>query len=143
MRKISSYSLWIGNASDLQKPSDILAAGIEAVVEVADSEPFAILPRDLIRCRFPIANGGDNPPWLLGLAIESTAVFVQNDVPVLICCSAGMSRSVTIAAGGLARACLKRLAETLPLVVGAGPVDVSPGLMVQVQDVLGNLDLPP
>ena len=54
---------------------------------------LAALPRELVRCRFPLSDGGDNPPWLVRLAVESVAAFLRAKVPVLVCCSAGMSRS--------------------------------------------------
>jgi hypothetical protein len=137
MRQIVGHALWLGNAGDLREPRTVLGAGIEAIVELADSEPFAALPRELVRCRFPLSDGGDNPPWLLRLAVESVAALLRAGVPVLVCCSAGMSRSVCVAAGGLALAEGRPLGEVLSAVVGSGPADVSPGLLVQLQRTLG------
>jgi protein-tyrosine phosphatase len=91
----------------------------------------------LIRCRFPLPDGGDNPPWLLRLAAGSAAALLRTGVPVLVCCSAGMSRSVCAAAGGVALAEGRPLAEALSAVVGSGPADVSPGLLVGLRRVLG------
>jgi hypothetical protein len=129
--------LWLGNAGDLWDARAILAVGIAAVMELADSEPFAVLPRELIRCRFPLCDGGDNPSWLLRLAVESVAALLRASVPVLVCCSAGMSRSVCVAAGGVALAEGRPLAEALSVVVGSGPADVMPGLLAQLQHSLG------
>ena len=137
MRQITDRALWIGNAGDLRDARAILLAGIEAVVEVADCEPLAVLPRELVRCRFPVSDGGDNPPWMLRMAAESVASLLRAGVPVLVCCSAGMSRSLCIAAGGFALAEGRHLAEMLPEVVGSGPADVSPGLLAQLQEALG------
>lgn len=136
MRPVFGRALWLGNAGDLRDARAVLAAGIAAVVELADSEPFAVLPRDLIRCRFPLSDGGDNPPWLVRLAVESVAALLRAGVPVLVCCSAGMSRSLAIAAGGVAITEGRPLAESLSAVVGSGPADLSPGLLVQLQEVL-------
>ena len=97
MRRIAGRQLWIGHAGDLRDARAILDAGIAAVVELADSEPHAVLPRDLIRCRFPLSDDGNNPPWLIRLAARSVAELLQAGVPILVCCSAGMSRSVCIA----------------------------------------------
>ena len=108
-----------------------------AVVELADSEQLAVLPRELIRLRFPLSDGGDNPPWLLRLAAESVGALIRVGVPVLVCCSAGMSRSVCIAAGAVALAEGLPLDEALNAVVGLGPADVSPGLLVQLRQALG------
>jgi protein-tyrosine phosphatase len=115
----------------------VMAAGVGAVVELADSDQLATLPRELVRCRFPLSDGGDNPPWLLRLAAESVAALLRAGVPVLVCCSAGMSRSVCVAAAGVALAEGRPLSEALAAVAGSGPADVSPGLLVQVQQALG------
>lgn len=136
MRQVSERALWLGNAADLRDPARVLAAGIAAVVELADSEQFAVLPRELIRCRFPLSDDGTNPLWLLRLAAETVAAMVRAGVPALVCCSAGMSRSVCIAACGLSLADGKPLAEALSTVVGSGPADVSPGLFMQLQQAL-------
>lgn len=136
MRQVPGRALWLGNAGDLRDARAVLAAGIAAVVELADSEPFAALPRELIRCRLPLADGGDNPPWLVRLAVESVAALLRASVPVLVCCSAGMSRSVGVAAAGVALAEGRSLAESLSVVIGSGPADVLPGLLVQVQQSL-------
>ncbi|MCA9067699.1 MAG: dual specificity protein phosphatase family protein [Planctomycetaceae bacterium] len=101
MRKVDSLPLWIGNAGDL-KDVRAVCETVEAVVEVADSEPLAELPRSLIRCRFPLSDGGENPAWLLLLAATTVSTFLQSGVPTLVCCSAGMSRSVCVAAAGIA-----------------------------------------
>jgi protein-tyrosine phosphatase len=136
MRQVAGLPLWLGNAGDLRDVRAVLAAGARAVVELADSEPFATLPRELVRCRFPLSDGGDNPVWLLRLAAESVAALLRARVPVLVCCSAGMSRSVCVAAAGVALAEDESLAEALAAVVGSGPADVSAGLLVQLQQAL-------
>src|SRR3954471_11825175 len=123
MRHVAGRALWLGHAGDLRDSRAVLAAGIEAVVELADSEPLAVLPRELVRCRFPLSDGGENPRWLLRLAAEAVAGFLRASVPVLVCCSAGLSRSVCIAAAGLALAEARPLPETVAEVAGLGPAD--------------------
>jgi hypothetical protein len=115
-----------------------MAVGIEAVVELADSEQMAVLPRELVRCRFPLSDGGPNHPWLLRLAADSVAALLRARVPTLVCCPAGMSRSVCVADSGVALADGRSLEEALALVVASGPVDVSPALLGQVRDVLAS-----
>lgn len=137
MRQVVGRLLWLGNAGDLRDPRTIMAAGVEAVVELADSEQLAVLPRELVRCRFPLSDGGDNPPWLLRLAVDSVAALLRASVPVLVCCSAGMSRSVCIAAAGLALAKVYPFVEALRVASGSGPVDISPGLLHQLRQALG------
>ena len=56
MRQIAGQLLWIGNPSDTLNVRGIMDAGIEAVVEVADNEPLAMLPREIVRCRFPLSD---------------------------------------------------------------------------------------
>jgi hypothetical protein len=137
MRQVGGRPLWLGSAGDLRDARAVLAAGVEAVVELADSEPFAVLPRELVRCRVPLSDGGDNPAWLLRLAAESVATLLRAGVPALVCCSAGMSRSVCVAAAGVALAEGRPLAEAMATVAAGGPADVSPGLLVQLQRALG------
>jgi hypothetical protein len=136
MRQIIGRNLWLGNAGDLRDPRGLLATEIQAIVELADSEPFATLPRELIRCRFPLSDGGDNPQWLLRLATETVAALLRAHILTLICCASGLSRSVSIAAGGISMAEGKSLDETLSEVVGSGPADVSPGLLIQVRNAI-------
>ncbi len=138
MRQVAGRALWLGNAGDLRDARAVLAAGIEAVVELADSEPSVTLPRELVRCRFPVSDGGDNAAWLLKLAVESVAALLRAGIPTLVCCSAGMSRSVCVAAGALSLAEGRLLEETLLAIVGAGPADVSPGLLAQIREALGS-----
>jgi protein-tyrosine phosphatase len=130
--------LWVGHAGDLRDARAVLAAGIEAVVELADSEPMATLPRDLVRCPFPLSDGGLNAPWLLRLAADSVASLIRACVPTLVCCAGGMSRSVCIAASAVAVAEGRPLNEALVAVIGSGPADVSPGLLAQLHDALGS-----
>ena len=128
--------MWVGHAGDLRDARAVFAAGVQAVVELADSELMAVLPRDLVRLRFPLSDGGDNPPWLLRLAAESVAALLRAGAPVLVCCSAGMSRSVAVAAAGVAIAERRALANCIIEVVGSGPADMSPGLLAGMRDAL-------
>lgn len=132
MRKIPERSLWLGHAGDTRDSHLILSEGIEAVVELADSEPLATLPRELVRLRFPLSDDGNNPPWLLRFAAESVAALIRARVPTLVCCSAGMSRSLTIVAAALGLAERRSLADALNLIAVHGPADISPGLLRQV-----------
>ena len=137
MRQIAGRQLWLGHAGDLRDARAVLDAGIAPVVELADSEPHAVLPRDLIRCRFPLSDDGENPHWLVRLAIQSVTAILVARVPLLVCCSAGMSRSVCIAAAGLASAEAITIDEALKVVIGIGPADVSPGFYSRVVEAVG------
>jgi hypothetical protein len=133
MRRVPDRKLWLGNAGDLREPRAALECGVEAVVELADNEAPAMLPRDLIRYRFPISDGGENPTWILSLAVEAVASLVKADVPTLVACSAGMSRSVAVVAAALAIVENRSASDLLRQVAGGGPADVSPGLWKQIQ----------
>jgi hypothetical protein len=136
MRKVPDRSLWLGNAGDLRDARPLFDAEIQAVVELGDSEPFIPLPRELIRCRFPLSDGGENPDWLLRLAAESVAALLRAGVPLLVCCSAGMSRSVCIAAAGITIVEGLPLMGSVSLVTANGPADVSPSLLAQIQQAI-------
>lgn len=136
MRNIPGETIWIGHAGDLKNPQALYDLGIEAVVELADSEGFATLPRDLLRLRIPLSDGGDNPLWKLRIGVITVAELIRSNVPVLLCCSAGMSRSVCIAAGCLSVVRGITLFEALKLVTSHGPADVSPLILEQVRQAL-------
>ncbi|MFL5329027.1 MAG: dual specificity protein phosphatase family protein [Gemmataceae bacterium] len=136
MREIQNRCLWLGHAGDLRDPAAVLSVGISAVVELADSEPPAAFPRDVIHCRFPLSDGGENAQWLLGLAVETVAALLKSKVLTLVCCSAGLSRSVAIAAAAISAVESRPLAECLTLVARRGPADVSPNFWHQIQMML-------
>ncbi|HUG90413.1 MAG TPA: dual specificity protein phosphatase family protein [Planctomycetaceae bacterium] len=136
MRRIGDSSLFIGHVGDLRDVRSLHAAGIAAVVDLAANEAPAALTRDLIYCRLPLVDGAGNPEWLLRAAVMLLATFVRDDVPCLVCCSAGMSRSPAVAAAALARARSMPAKEALEQVAAVGAIDVSPGLWQEVEDVI-------
>lgn len=128
MRQVSPFPLYLGNAADGEDYRAVLDQGIQAIVQVAAEEPSLAPPRDLVYCRFPIVDGPGNDAKLLEMATATLARLVQQRVPTLVCCGAGLSRAPAVAALALARAhgqgpeeWLKRLAEHFPS-------DVAPGL---------------
>jgi|SRR6516162_6558517 hypothetical protein len=137
MRRLGDYRLWLGHAGDLRDPRAIFAADIRAVVDLAINEPPAALPRELIYCRFPLLDGAGNPDWLLRLAVDTVAALLRERTPTLVACSAGMSRSLAIAAAALAVSQGLSPFEALTHVAGIGPADLSPSLWAEVQGVLG------
>ncbi len=103
MRRIADLPLWIGTALDARDLRGIHDTGIEAVVDLAMDEPPAHPPRELVYLRFPLVDNEGNPAWLLRAAIEALTGLLKADVPTLVACSAGASRSPAIAAIALAR----------------------------------------
>jgi hypothetical protein len=106
----------------------VLSAGVLALVDLAANEPPTAVTHELVYCRFPLVDGPGNPPWLLRGVAETTAWLLRSDVPTLVYCGSGMSRSPAIAAaaislagGGPPDTCLAALAKS-------GPHDISPAL---------------
>ncbi|MHB1557152.1 MAG: protein-tyrosine phosphatase family protein [Isosphaeraceae bacterium] len=137
MRRIPEYLLWIGHAGEARGSQEVLQAGITTVVDLALEELPANLVRELIYCRFPLHDGPGNPPWLLRAAVETVAALLRANVPILVACGAGMSRSLCIAGAAIAlvRGCPAD--EGLAIAIGTGPAraDVSPALWAQVRAV--------
>ena len=81
MRQIAGRALWLGNAGDLRDAQAVLSAGVEAVVELADSEPLAVLPRELgVQCHFASGPALNSPkeilPYLTNLG-ERDVLFID------------------------------------------------------------------
>ncbi len=102
MHEIFPNQLWGGHAMDVRSPQAIFQAGVRCVVDLAYEEPTAKLPRQLIYCRFPLNDGGGNEPPVVRQALRTCCDFLSSNMPTLVACSAGMSRSPTIAAFALA-----------------------------------------
>ncbi len=133
MRQILPHLLWLDHASEGRDFSQVLDAGIQALVQLAAEEATLDSPRDLVYCRFPLVDGSGNERKLLDLAITTVANLLEKKVPTLVFCGGGMSRSPAIAAAALAVVfqdspdeCLKQVAEHFP-------ADVTPALWNQVK----------
>ncbi|MBA4031996.1 MAG: protein phosphatase [Planctomyces sp.] len=135
LRQVAPH-LWVGNAGDLRDVRAVMVTGVAAVIELADSEPLATLPRDLIRVRIPLADGAGNPAWLLHLAVQTIVRLLQAEQTVLVTCSAGMNRSLCVASAVIAHTKAITLDEAIHLVTNAGPTDVSPALYRDITQLL-------
>ena len=133
MREIRSNSLWIGNARDGRDFEQMSTLGIAAVVNLAIEESSPALPRTMTYCHFPIADGSQETDGPLRVAIHTVASLLENRIPALVYCSAGMSRSPAIAAAAIAIAEGGSPAEHLRQIVSGQPHDVSPQLWNAVQ----------
>lgn len=60
-----------------------------------------VLTRDIVYCRFPIVDGAGTRVQLLVTAIETVTRLIRLQVPTLVGCGAGMSRSPAIVAAAL------------------------------------------
>jgi hypothetical protein len=101
MRPIRPSLLWIGNVSNVRDLAQALEAGVTSVVDVACDDELVKIPRTLVFCRFPLADGPGNPAWMLRAAVLSTLEFLRLGSPTMVACSAGMSRSVAVATAAL------------------------------------------
>jgi hypothetical protein len=132
MRRIEPHLLWVGNVGDVWDLRRVHEEGIAALVDLAINERPAVLPRELVYCRFPLLDGEGNAPWLIRSAVEVTGSLIARRVRTLVYCGAGLSRSRVIAAAALAAAEGGALDEWLK-VVAEGGADVSPALWQDVK----------
>lgn len=139
MQQISQYPLWLGHAGDGRNVQQLFAAGIRARVELAGEEAPAPTPRDLIACRFPLVDGAGNDEQVLALALRTVAELMRREVPTLVCCGAGMSRSPAVAAGALTLAFGERPEVWLKRIADQRPTDIAPALWSAVVDTVAAL----
>jgi hypothetical protein len=132
MREVIPSLLWIGNAREARDVKAVLGCGISAVVDLAIEELPILFPRDVVYCRFPLVDGAGNPLAVLRAAIDTTTHFIRSQVPTLITCGGGMSRSPAIAAAALGRFERVSPQQSLERVAASGPHDVSPAFWADV-----------
>jgi hypothetical protein len=137
LRKVAGHALGLGHVGDVRDPSILLAAGISAVVDLALNEPPAILPRELVYCRFPLIDGSGNAPALLRTAVETVASLLRSHTPTLVYCGAGMSRSPAVAGAAIALVTGCSLTEGLVVALHSGVNDISPGLWLELTEAMG------
>jgi protein-tyrosine phosphatase len=133
MREVISKALWIGNSQEARDVRAVLGFGIGAVVDLAMEEPPILFPRDVVYCRFPLVDGAGNLPAVVKAAVETTAQLIRSNVPTLVACGAGMSRSPAIVAAALARFEGTTLQQALSRVAASGPHDVSGAFWADIQ----------
>lgn len=131
--------LWTGNTAEARNPTLILDTGICAVVDLALEEPPPVLTRELIVCRFPIIDGGGNPLDTLRAAVTTTASLIGMQIPLLVACSGGMSRSPAVAAAALAVDRKERPDEVLANCFKGKPCDLSAALWLDLKAVLDGM----
>jgi protein-tyrosine phosphatase len=132
--------LWQGHSGDVRDLRRVREQGIQALIDLALPDPPLTIGREVTYCRFPIEDGGGNELWLLRAAIDTAASLIRSQTPTLIFCSAGLSRSPSIAAAALSTALGVSPQEALRIVIagchgpssGRAPADISPGLWQQV-----------
>jgi hypothetical protein len=136
MRRIEPYGLWVGSIVDGWNLRELHNAGIRAIVDLASNEAPIKLTRDLTYCRFPIVDGVGNDRMTLRLAVDTLTALVEADLPTLVFCSAGMSRSPLIAAAAIARLSGQPLSECLQQITTGYAHDVGASLIWDVQETI-------
>lgn len=140
MREIIPHRLWTGHARDARNLQMLHEQYIVAVVDLAAEEEPCKLSRDLIYCRFPLVDGGDNERERLLLAIRLTILLLREAVPTLVACSAGMSRSPAVAAAALSIVDGMHINDALLQVTGGHAHDISPKLWEEVRMAVRELE---
>ena len=135
MRTILPDQLWIGNAADTHNVSALYDAGVMAVVDLAREESISPLPREFLYFRIPLVDGSGNSHTSLTLALEITRSLLQKQIPFMVACGAGMSRSPAIAATALALHRGETPEEVLKEITTDKPHDVAPMFWSAVHDV--------
>ncbi|MFT5526205.1 MAG: hypothetical protein ACI9G1_003963 [Pirellulaceae bacterium] len=136
MIEILPDRLWLGNAHDARNPSAVHQRGIRAILDLAHDEPPIVGYRDLIVSRVPLVDASGNDVLLLRIAISQAVSLLKNDVPTLIACSAGLSRTPAIAAAALSIHKNRDPDDVLNELIAQRPHDVSPTLWNDVKNVL-------
>lgn len=136
MREVIAGIIWIGNAGDGQNIDRVIQLDIKSIVHLAFEEPAFPFPRDRIYCRFPLLDGSDNESVTLNLAIQSVASLIEANVPTLVTCSGGMSRSPAIVAAALSLSKQTPVDDCLNQITASGPHDISPALWNEVRDLV-------
>ncbi len=132
--------LYVGDARDAENHETLAAAGVTAVVKLTRIEPEADYPTFTTVSEVPLIDGPQNDHADMETAVATLADLLDDDETVFVHCSAGASRSVTVAAGGLAleegcslSTALERVVETHP------PSHPHPALAQQAQTAVRTL----
>jgi hypothetical protein len=133
MREILPRRLWLGNAGDAHNVDGVMQAGILAVIDLAIEQLMPTLPRSIVYCRFPIMDGQQSCQAVLCAAIETLVSLVKMEIPTLVYCGAGMSRSPAVIAGALSILQGGNPDDHLRQIVLGHPHDVSPQLWQDIR----------
>ncbi|MGE0610655.1 MAG: dual specificity protein phosphatase family protein [Pirellulales bacterium] len=139
LREIEPRRLYLGNAATLRDLDSLFANQIAAVLDLALNEPPARLAREMIYCRIPIDDGAGNGPERISAALRCLVALVEGNFPVLVACSAGMSRSPALAAAALAIVTKTSPDDCLAKIAKDAPCDVSPALWADVKRAYNRL----
>ncbi|MEM9412733.1 MAG: dual specificity protein phosphatase [Planctomycetota bacterium] len=136
MHEVHPGLLWIGHAMDVRDPQSIFDVGISAVIDVAYEETPSGVPRQLVYCRFPLNDGGGNEPGRIVQALKTTTDFLRSGTKTMVACSAGMSRSPSIAAFSLALHLSERPEDVLERIGKLKSLEINTDLWNEIRDAI-------
>ncbi len=134
MREVKP-GIWIGNAHNARDLKEVHLAGIEAIVDLAMEELPIPVTRELLYCRIPLVDGSGNSTNRIVLAVGSVLQLIDNNVPTLVACSAGMSRSPVIIAAAFALSNDLDLETSLTKITDSEPCDIHPALLADISNL--------
>lgn len=136
MIEVPQTRLRLGASRDLLNISAVFDAGITAIVDLGIEEPIPALPRQINYCRFQITDDANNSDKQLAAAITTIRSLLTADHIVLLCCAAGLSRSIAVASAVVASVRGCRPDECLKEIGELKHTDVNPLLWNQIRNVV-------
>jgi len=127
--------LWVGNALEARDTPGLFQNQIQAVVDLAMEEPPAEIPRRMIYCRIPLVDGSGNQKERYRLAVTTVESLIHSRTRTLVSCSAGLSRSPSVASIALAMALKKSPLEILTSIGSKKKLDVNQILWTEINQV--------
>jgi protein-tyrosine phosphatase len=95
--------LFVGTAADVTDDSVLASHGVTTIVSLTHETPSPAA-QDITVCSIPLIDGPQHSREQFTKAVEETLAALAADGSVLVHCSAGASRSPTVAATALALA---------------------------------------
>ena len=132
--------LFVGAVEDATDESSLESHGITTIVSLTHETPSPTTP-DLTICSVPLTDGPQNSREQFAKAVEETVAALAADGSVLVHCSAGASRSPTVAATALTLSQDMELEDTLQQVAdNREEVDPHEALLRQAAHVYTKLN---
>ncbi len=135
MIQLPNRPVWLGNAADLRDMPGLLQTPVTAIVDLAVEEPIPRMPRVINYSRFALTDEGEEAESIIAAALRLVSSSVADQVRVAVCCNAGLNRSPTIAAVGMALALKSEARAELRAIASLKAVDVNPALWSRVVGV--------
>ncbi|MEM9352127.1 MAG: dual specificity protein phosphatase [Planctomycetota bacterium] len=139
MTEIHAGMLWVSSRAGLNDLRMLHDQGVSAVVDVALEEQPCGLPREFVYLRYPLNDGAGNNRSMLKLLLRSVFGLLDSGTPTAVACSAGLSRSPTVAAFGLAHVLSIDPAEAIERIADKKPVDIKDSLWAEVREAYRTL----